>query len=361
MPQRWSELAEQLRSLGGTPEKGMSCEDLKRSIAKYFITPDTLPQIFPMCGYDATMEFSEEGNSFWDKYEREYWAEPKIDEIRMLMFFIGGRVRLQSRGRHKHTQLFHETTDNFPQFQKLYEPRLEDTILDGGIVAGLEPTRKRNLWVNNDLLKAMSVTGSRPETAIEIQEKEGWLRYILWDVIKFKGKWMVDESLESRRSLVVALSESLGLDALPQWRRGLKSKYEYVVRTGGEGLMLKRIGSKYLFKRDRAWLKVKRYEDVVGLVHSKKRNGNGAWKGLVGSINVADKDGNIIGAVGTMTLERRKELSLPDGSLNPEFIGRKVLIRYYKKHRETGNPRHCRLIGWVGEDINPEESIKEEL
>ena len=379
MPQTWRELADQLLELQpGMVEslEGKSCEELRHAIAGYYFDPEKhLPQLSPMCGYDATMEFSERGNDFWEDYKRGWVAEPKIDEIRMLIFFYKGQIRLQSRGRHKNTQLYHETTQNFPQFQKLYHGELEGTILDGGMVAGLG-NRTRNLWKDNDLLKMMSITGSKAETAIGIQREEGWARYIIFDIIKYKNIWVTkmwenDEfyrgdawPLETRRSMTLALAErfrNFGIDALPQWRRDIRDKYNYVVKTGGEGIMLKRSGSLYKFKRDMDWRKVKRYEDVVCFVHSKKRDGNRAWEGLVGSLNVADADGNIIGSVGTMTLERRKELSMPDGTLNPAYVGRKILMRFYKKHADTGNPRHARLIGWIGEDINEEETIKEEV
>jgi hypothetical protein len=260
-------------------------------------------------------------------------------------------------------------TENFPQFQLLYRPDYEGMVLDGGLVAGVNPSRKRNLWIGGDLLLCMQFVGSGPDRSAELQHKKGRAIFIAWDFISYPKLFPVPSMgwnplkapIEVRRKNLVHVARSLGVHVVPQWKDNLKWRYERVVSTGGEGLMLKRKKSIYEYKRSMAWQKVKRYEDVIGLVHSKKADGKGAWKGLIGSINVSDGEGNIIGGVGTMTLERRKELSMPDGSLNPAFIGRKVLIRYYAKHSETGNPRHCRLIGWIGEDIEPEEIIKEEV
>jgi len=368
---KWKELSERVKALYGNDfdTEGKTREELRDLIARKFITDDTLPQYHPMCGYDGTMEMSERGDGFWKDVEGAYYAEPKLDEIRCMVFFIGGKVRLQSRGRHKHTQLYHEMTENFPQFQKLYKPELEGLILDGGLVAGLDKNRTRNIWKGNDLLLAMRYVSSSPEKSQALQKEFGEPELILWDVIALPkvlrcpvmGYGLGMAPIEIRRRNLEFIAKRLGLRVVPRWRSNLKHYYERVVATGGEGIMLKKKRSRYHFRRSTDWIKVKRYEDVVGYVHSKKSDGKGAWTGLVGSINIADEDGNIIGGVGNMELEIRKKISLPDGSLNPVTIGKKVLIRYYMKNQESGNPRHCRLIAWLDDfESDVEETIKEE-
>jgi len=363
MAPAWDDLKRKLEELEGKPleftKQEVSLEALKNMVAAHFIRPDTLPQIQPMLATDAgifTDEAAEQVN------DAKYAIEPKFNGVRMLCFLLNGRVRFQTRGRSLHTQLFTERTDHYPQFHKPYPEEYDGTVLDGELVAYPNtPNRKSRLWCDNDLHLAMSINGGGALSGIEVQEKRGWARYIVFDILSLGGMNVEKEPLKVRRKLLKEHLSKLGLgfDLTPQWipgkRFSVKERYDAVVKQGGEGLIIKDRESRYERRRAKTWWKFKRFEEEVGYIHSIHKMGDRGIAGMVGSVVVADKDGNKIAIVGSLSHEDRRKMVGENGQLSPEYVGKKVLIRYHVKHKETGNPHHARLVAWLDDDVHYEK------
>jgi len=350
----WEDLKARLEELEGHPvditKRTCSLAKLKELIAAHFITEDTLPQIQPMLAYDVSDED-------WDQYNNSNYAiEPKINGVRMLMFISNGKVRFQTRGRNKYTQLFTERTENYPHYFNLSKlDEYDGTILDGEMVMfSRVPDRKKELWRDNDLALTMSVNGASPEHAVEEQKRIGKARFIAFDILSVGGIDVISLPQRKRRKLLEKTCKELGLDIVPEWIPGkvysIKERYEAVTKSGGEGLMLKDRNSIYENRRSRSWLKVKRFDEEVAFIHSIYKMGSRSIEGLVGSVLVVDKNGDSLGIVSSLSLEMRKELLGEDGKINRKYVGRPVLIRYHVRDQRTGNLHHARIIKWLDSD-----------
>lgn len=269
--------------------------------------------------------------------QHDFVLEPKVDDVRAQMHFGNGHVRLQTRG-------YNEVTANYPQFKRCYKASLEGTVLDGGLVAGLAASNTRRLW-KSDFPLMISINGSLPERAIEVQEERGYARYVIFDVVYYKGRTCVKLPLEQRLDLVDTLAEQLDLDCLSHHRVRFHDVWSRITKDDGEGVVLKKKGSPYVFGRSEFWARIKRFEDVECFLSGNTEPGLGKYDGLLGSVEVVDVDGKSLAFVSGITDAERRELS--DGSgLKKKFVGKKVLVRHNPwKNEGLRHPRILRIEG----------------
>ena len=184
------------------------------------------------------------------------WAfEYKWDGVRGLMYWDGRRVLVESRN-------LLDVTSQYPEIAAL-APSLgtRTAVLDGEIVA----LDSRGCPSFSLLQRRMHVASS---LAVRKLMEEVPVYYMIFDVLHLDGRNLRDLPYLRRREIL----ESLRLDgdrwSTPEFLIGkgpalLKS----AARLGLEGVMAKRIDSRYLQCRSRTWLKVKlflRQEFVIG-------------------------------------------------------------------------------------------------
>jgi ATP-dependent DNA ligase len=294
----------------------------------------------------------------WLSRYKEYYLEPKVDDVRMMMHFLGGRVRFQSRGKSVKTGSLGEKTANYPQFTNLYDDSLEGTVLDGGMVSYKGKPHK-DIWKDNDLFKMISINGSIPERAIRFQEENGWAKFIVFDIVRFNGQWLNEWPIERRRVLAEVIAADLGLSITPQQKFQFQKCFDWIVREGGEGVVLKKHESPYQFDRSKLWVRVKKFDDAVVWFGSQVTPGEGRLKGVIGSVNVYDEHGICLGAVSGFSDDERVQMTLKMNDstirLKPDYIGRQVLIRH-NGATGRGGFRHARIIKWaeIGQDLRIE-------
>jgi DNA ligase-1 len=114
----------------------------------------------------------------------------------------------------------------------------------------------------------------------------------------------------------------------------LRAELARIEALGGEGLMLREPGSKYVAGRSTTLLKVKTFHDAEAVVVGHQA-GAGRHKGRMGALLVRLPDGTDF-AVGTGFSDRERE--------NPPAIGATVTFRY-QELSDTGVPR---FPSWVG-------------
>jgi DNA ligase-1 len=114
----------------------------------------------------------------------------------------------------------------------------------------------------------------------------------------------------------------------------LRTELARIESLGGEGLMLRQPGSKYVAGRSATLLKVKTFHDAEATVRGHQA-GAGRHKGRMGALLVRLPDGTEF-AIGTGFSDRERE--------NPPAIGATVTFRY-QELSETGVPR---FPSWVG-------------
>ncbi len=115
-------------------------------------------------------------------------------------------------------------------------------------------------------------------------------RLMAFDVLRVGGAWVVDEPLEHRRERLAALVQDGAAWAVPPHVDDLATILAVVDDRGLEGIVSKRLGSRYEpGVRSRAWRKLRRVREadavVVGI-----RGVDGATTGPVGSLALARWD-----------------------------------------------------------------------
>lgn len=216
------------------------------------------------------------------------------------LFPLSAYTRCFSRRVSKQSDWYCENTDSLPQLRGINIPELDGTIIDG------------EMFIPNKLFKDVaSVINCKWDKAIQRQFEDGFIVFHAFDVLYYKGvclknmpldrrkvylKLVVDavnseylkevEYMEKNRTVVLSQD---GFNLLEQRRESFpnlyetvktsfplsgnkvlvdkRAYYEYIVLTGGEGIILKEKKGKYYHKRAKEYLKIKKFStwDVVVL------------------------------------------------------------------------------------------------
>jgi DNA ligase 1 len=126
----------------------------------------------------------------------------------------------------------------------------------------------------------------------------------------------------------------------------LKQELARLEALGGEGLMLRRAGSRYESGRSSTLLKVKSFHDAEARV-LKHQEGAGRHKGRLGALLVELPDGTTF-AVGTGFSDAERE--------NPPPVGSTITFRY-QELSEAGVPRFPSYVGMRGAAPAPAATI----
>lgn len=310
-----------------------------------------LPQIEPAPIRSSFKDF------MWDDFSG-YAAEEKLDGARFLMFIEEGENRFSSRHKSIKDGLFSEKTDNFPHLRNLDLSKLSGTVLDGEIVTGKNVT------------DVMSVVGGSPSTALRYQMQYGWVKYIVFDVLHYKGTNVQREFYKDRRYLLNQIfSEFIYrfdfncIKLISSIEINKKEFYDSLINSGKEGIVLKKLTSYY----GEDWVKVKREStwDVVILGFedpeemTTKSDGTIsisrlADKNLIGSIKFGQFIDNVLVPLGSCSGISDKMRT--EFSNNPEkFIGQVMTIKAQER-TESGAFRHPVFVR-MRSDKNPEDCI----
>lgn len=196
-------------------------------------------------------------------------AERKYDGSRYLIRKENGKVSIVSRQPSKETGLPVDKTDRVPHLAELFAERLPDgTVIDGEIIT----------HENCESHEVTSIMGSNADVAIEKQEERGYVQYVMFDILFWRGKDLTGFKYYERRKALETifknnLSPSPYLLLAPVYQQNKEQVYEQIVAQGGEGVVLKNILSTYEISLDpkrikkpkNVWVKVKKYKtfDVV--------------------------------------------------------------------------------------------------
>ncbi len=225
------------------------------------------------------------------------YLEEKFDGTRALLYLFNEHNRVFSRRISKKTGFYVENTDLVPQIRDSINPDLSDTILDGEMFipgAGFQVS--------------CAIMNCRCEKAIERQMEEGFQVFHAFDILFYKGKDLRDKPLRVRKmylhiavrqlnsryvkevachnsgdliytrsyhethgtpqELFNTLDENTPYQNFYRYMRDggeyavmlpPRVFYEYIVATGGEGLIVKPKEGKYLHKRGWEYSKIKAF------------------------------------------------------------------------------------------------------
>ena len=190
----------------------------------------------------------------------DYWVSEKLDGVRA---FWDGEGLVSRRGNRFIAPAWF--VDGFPAVP-----------LDG------------ELWMGRGAFETLSGIVRR-----QVPDDDAWreIRYMVFDLPEDRG--IFDERLTRMRELLAGLDSSR-IALVEQVRvasdTDLTAMLNRVVREGGEGLMLRRGGSRYLAGRSDDLLKLKTFEDAEAVVVA-HLPGKGKYEGMMGSLLVEMPDG----------------------------------------------------------------------
>src|SRR5438445_956433 len=194
-------------------------------------------------------------DSMWNDL---YWiAEEKYDGDRRISQFCGASIRFTGTRESVDGTGFVEKSRNLLHLEgagALYPRKLEGTVLDGEIIApiGKEISGGRSKYVT-------SIMGSKPDEALRKQRLGGFLCYMVFDCLWFKGTDIRAAQLPIRRNYAEQAVRAWGNSyvALASQAAGVGKRafYDRIVESGGEGVVLKHRDHKYGVES--LWVKVK--------------------------------------------------------------------------------------------------------
>lgn len=306
--------------------------------------------------------------ALWD--HSDWVAEEKYDGDRRIVQFCGKLARFTGRRKGVKDGLFVEKTANIPHLSgygkidtvSLSPPEdLAGTVLDGEVVfTGQTEAGGKSKYVT-------SIMGSRPEVALAKQQERGFLKFVAFDCLAFKGKELRHLPWSLRRPHLEAAVREWGNPhvVISDYRvEDKRSLYNRIILRGGEGVVLKNRHAAY--GDQQLWVKVKNEEteDVVimGYVSakemSKKSNGDEsitkyAAAGMIGAIQVGkyQSDGKLVevATVSGMTDDVRRDMTR-----NGKYYLAQVIEIKHNGREPTGRFRHPRFVRFR-EDKTPKE------
>lgn len=208
-----------------------------------------------------------------------------------------------------------DKTANVPHLSFLSELNV---ILDGEVY-----------YPNGSSNDTTSIMGSLPKRALELQQSNGFIRYVIFDILELNGIPLITKELQDRQEILKQFYKDnlntpyVDLSISYENKKGL---LDLVEAKGYEGVMLKNKCSLYYpgKRPEHVWYKVKKHmtDDVVIMGFTE---GAGKFLGNIGSIVFGKYvNGKLeeFGRCSGMTDELREDISRsPD-----EYIGRVMEI-----------------------------------
>lgn len=224
----------------------------------------TIPVFYPMgaVGFDEKKH-----GSLWDN--PNWVAERKYDGFRYLIKKENGKVSVLSRNASVETGLPVDKTENVPHLVELFQDRIPDgSVIDGEIIT----------HENCESHEVTRIMGCDPDKAVARQQEEGWVKFVAFDILYWRGKDLTGfKYYERRKALEKVMKEFISptqyVLLAPVYTSDKEEIYEQIVKGGGEGVVLKNLHAPYEMSLDPkktkkpkdTWVKVKKYKtfDVV--------------------------------------------------------------------------------------------------
>ena len=277
-------------------------------------------------------------------------VEPKLDGVRVLVHACRGEVAITTRrkgqdGKYRQVQ---DTVKHLKHSGKLAEMSANGlTILDGELLVG----------DGGDVGKVMSVIGSKPERALEVQENHGFAYVSVFDVLYTHGADRRMLPLYTRTHWLDSLflttgGEDCWFRRTPRRNVYLQSSPDFLRKTaqdwieeGYEGAVLKNPDSRY--GGPNAWFKYKPLDGVV--VDALVVGWRAGVDGNAGSVQVAviDSATGKLRAIGFVSCGDKDEwvTLLGDKEMEEAAALKKVVTVQAQQWTKHGRLRHPQSNG----------------
>ena len=335
---------------GGKTRPITARKQSKLRIVRRVVTPGypyTTPrQVKPMLANRGSEE---------DLDRPDYVAQRKYDGTRVIVIRDGDRVILRGRS------WKNDFADRYPDIVEAIR-----RFPHKRFVADAELTFFRKGTDEDVMLTALA----RPET-----QRKYDLKLMFFDILYMGKEDLTRRTVEDRLKILKVLvpKRLKKVEVVELVTRNQERFYQDIVKKGGEGVMLKRLGSTYQENtRSSDWLKVKKSQTDEAIVVGYTR-GKGWRSGTFGSLILAKPDGKggfrLVGEAGTgfkekelkairrrlkrlETKKRQIDEAIPDVAawVKPELV---VEVRFHEmsKHNKYRHPAFVR----VRDDKTPDE------
>jgi ATP-dependent DNA ligase len=262
-------------------------------------------------------------------------------------------------------------------------------ILDGEVIVSdknLDTTEQGGGFSVTELNATVSILGSSPERAIEIQMNGNTLKFYIFDCLEFDGKNLIELPLRDRRKYLNKLIDGIKYVTpfeIPESTTVNKAEFfDRLVAEGQEGVVLKNLDEKYYVSTSRkrnVQIKMKRSlsdsknEDIdcfiTGFVPPKKGSALDV-KNLIGGVKVSlyltEADGteteHWIATVSGMTDGLRKKMTILDDegkpSLNPEYLNKVIAVNGQDISSVSNRMSHARSDFLFRVDKKPTDCLQ---
>lgn len=321
--------------LGGSEEQAAKINAAFDQLAKLF--PDT-SKVFtevkglvnpPRCTGNVTKESS------------NHVAELKIDGERFLLYIgfdpYGRRDGNTILSRHKSSSdgRYSDRSENVPHITEKQYPSNKGTVLDGEIFL-------------DSFEHTASIMGSISGEAIDKQRTRK-LVYHVFDIPFHNGRDIRSLPLRERRAIleqVVAELNNPHIQLVTQYTSGFDAVFSEVTSKGGEGLIIKNLGSTY----GNEWAKLKKSFDISCFVTGYRM---GKDENYIGSFSVGVYEGSNLLEIGFVSGYACLESDID------KYVGKVIDVFAYEftKQNKLRMPTFHRFRS----DLNPEDCTVEKL
>jgi len=340
-------------------------EDLMDLLAVYHReeNKDNLPPLLPQYPVMLAQKAKDLKSSQFDRLlgnKSGLWiAEVKKDGVRAKLHLGGRGNRVDSRHRSDITYEYVEKTNCLPHLRDLRH-YIPGTVLDGELQMPVSKIKDGKTDTDSVLTSTTATVNSLPGRAIEIQTKFGYCQFFAFDILFYCGDDVRQLPYSKRYKLLCSVHISLvgyPFFKLPiQCTSDFINFYHQIVKTGGEGIMMKRSDWPYVdHGRGRGWYKLAKQDKIDAFVTGFVP-GEGEFSGLIGSllVSIHTKDGSReIAAVQPGDLPFRNKISLADGSLCDDMYGKVIEVSYMCK------TKNIRLRHAVLKRFRPDKNMYE--
>jgi len=323
-----------------------SLEQLRARIARAKWGIDFPDQPFPeetnvMLAHDLTTISKEE---FERAYPKEIWTgEVKENGRRGVLYFYEDCVYMHTRRRSDDTHCF---VDRSERVQHFFVPGFNGLVLDGEVEHPLESIDTGDVITENKLQTVGAIMASDNWKAL--QAKFGPVQFKAFHMLRVpKNRNAGDYTrintqdwnyghmrgrMEWMMTQIRLMTHNLSCVECCPAGESLWDFYERIVRSGGEGIMLKHKELAYQQgKRSKKQLKLKRFIEVdawiSGYLPGKKDTKNEGKVGAYEFSAYVDGEPAIVGHASNMTEVERNAITAPDGSLKEEIYGKIYELR----------------------------------
>ncbi len=336
---------------------GFTKEDLMDCLAEHYreedkdSRPPLIPQYSVMLAQRAKHLESSKFDALLDNKSGLWIAEVKKDGIRAKLHLESPSNRIDSRHRSEITYEYVEKTNCLPHLRDMRH-FIPGTVLDGELQMPVSRMKHGKTDTNDVLTSTLAAVNSLPGRSVELQMMFGYCSFFAFDILFYCGDDVRQLPYSKRYKILCSIHRSLigyPFFRLPvQCEHNFIDFYHQIVKTGGEGIMLKRTDWPYQSHgRGRGWFKLAKGKEtdafITGFVP-----GEGEFSGLIGSLLVStlvDGEPVEIGAVQPGHLPFRNRISLADGSLADNMYGKVVQVSYMHKTKNN-RLRHAVLAEW---------------